>query len=92
MKLEAEFAVMVWPPSVRIAGAAVDEGFRELVEVPMTRKLADGARDMVAPAAVMIPPGVRVWEPIMKFEAELAVNDWPPSVMTAGLLVTGPGS
>ena len=58
----------------------------------MTRKLADEARDTVAPAAVMIPPGVRVWEPIMKFEAELAVYDWSPKVMTAGLLAAAFGS
>lgn len=65
---------------------------RVWVSLPMTRKLADGARDIVAPAAVISPPGVRVWDSIMKFEAELAVNDWPPRVMIAGLLVPPAGS
>ena len=42
------------------------------------------AREMGVPERMIKLPGSRVWDPMMKFEAEFTVMVWPARVRTAG--------
>ena len=48
-----------------LEGAGVTK-LRGIVEVPIMRSLAEGARDIGVPEIVIIEPGKSVWEPITK--------------------------
>ena len=63
------------------AGAGVA---RSWVLVPMTAKLADGARDIVVLDTAIRPPGVRVWPATTNSDAELAVYVDPATESTGG--------
>ena len=58
----------------------VAEESREMVLEPIMRAVAESARDIGVPDIVIAPPGVSVWEPMMYWDALLAVAVWKPIV------------
>jgi hypothetical protein len=90
MKSPAEFAVIVFEPTVMTGGP---EGWGTMAAVldPITTAVAPGAKLIGVPETVIAgPPGTRVCDPIMKSVAEFAVIVFEPIVMTGGGLFCGP--
>ena len=57
------------------------------VLVPTTTSVAPAASEIGVPETVITPPGVKVWLPMTKAEAALAVNVCPPKVITAAFVM-----
>ena len=63
-----------------LAGAGTGAAPSACVELPTTTKLAEGASETgVFETVIAGPPATRVWEPMMKAVAELAVKGCPPT-------------
>ena len=77
----AALAVKVWEPIVNKGRGGVGAGNRDTVLLPMTTRVAPGARLMGVPDTVIVgDPGVSVWPQITYAPAALAVNVWEPIV------------
>ena len=75
----------VWPPIVNKGGEGVGAGKRGMVLLPMTARVAPGARLIGVPDTVIAgDPGTSVWPPITYAPAALAVKVWPPIVDNGG--------
>lgn len=72
------------------AGFEVGDGVvRSWVLVPMSAKLAEGARESRVLDTKIWPPGGRVWPAITNSEAALAVYVAPANFITAGYVIGG---
>ena len=65
----------------------VAEESREMVLEPIMSAVAEGAREIGVPDIVMAPPGVSIWEPMMYWDALLAVTIWEPIVRIGRFVV-----
>jgi hypothetical protein len=82
MKAEEGLAVMIETPIVTLEGGGVART-RALLP-PMMREAPFAASEYAVPEYVIIPPGVRVWDAIMKADEGLAVIIEPPMVASTG--------
>lgn len=92
-KSEAAFSIMVDAPTVMTGGIVIksDGGERLNAEPSMTTAVGDTGREKVVPETVNTPPGVRVWDPMMKSEATSCVMTVEPIVIVAGIVVGSEG-
>ena len=81
----AALAVKVWEPIVNGGREGGALGKRVMVLLPMTARVAPGARLIGVPDTVIAgDPGISVWPPITYAPAALAVKVWPPIVNKGG--------
>lgn len=88
----AALGVIVEPPTVIGAGVFAGAAGISVCVFPLTTTFeAEGASDIVVPPAVITPPGVSVWPPMVNCDAEFAVIVCPPTVIGAGVLAGDAG-